>query len=149
MTRGARRRSLPAISQHPPLRCVGVTRQNLAVLGTERRRGPAAIPLLEYQSICPPRGSPFKQSKAIFSPAPAFFKGTADAWGIHYHRIASPSAGATPGRAFSLIRRSTPGGKLLPCNTNNKPVRRRKLRVIKIHFLAPAFSLSSRGEELR
>lgn len=46
----------------------------LPLLGREQPRGPAAIPLLEYQSICPPCGLPFKQRKAIFSQHQHFSK---------------------------------------------------------------------------
>lgn len=66
MTWGVLLCSLPATSQHPPLSCIGVTHQNVPLLGMDQPRDPAATPLLEYHSICPPCGSPFKQCKAIF-----------------------------------------------------------------------------------
>lgn len=55
----------------------------------------------------------FQTAQGHLLPAPAFFKGRPNAWGIYYHQIPSPSGSATPGRAFSLILGPTPGGKLL------------------------------------
>lgn len=72
-------------------------------------------------------------------PAPTFFKGRTNAWGIYYHHIPSPSGGATPGRAFSLILKPTPGGKLLPSNTNTESLCHHRLVIIDIHFHAPSF----------
>ncbi len=81
----------------------------------------------------------FQTVQGHLLPAPTFFKGRANAWGIYYHRIPSPSGGATPGRAFSLILKPTPGGKLLPCNTNNESLCHHKLLIININFHAPPF----------
>lgn len=53
----------------------GVTHQNVPLPGREQLRDPAAKPPLEYQSIC----------KAIFFDQ--LFKGSADAWGMHYRCI--------------------------------------------------------------
>lgn len=52
-----------------------MTHQKVPPPGREQLRDPAAEPLLEYQSIYPPpRGSPFKQCKAIFYQHPSFSK---------------------------------------------------------------------------
>lgn len=51
-----------------------MTHQKVPPPGREQLRDPAAEPLLEYQSICPPRGSPFKQCKAIFYQHHSFSK---------------------------------------------------------------------------
>lgn len=75
----------------------------------------------------------FQTVQGHLLPAPAFFKGSSSAWGIHYHCIPSPSVGATPGRVFSLILGFTPWGKLLPCNTTKESRRHHELLIIKIH----------------
>lgn len=96
---GCRSESLPR-AFYFPLSRAGVTHQNVPPPGGEQLRGPAAKPLLAYQSICTPTpppphshptcSSPFKQCKAIFWQHRCFFKGGAGAGGMHYRRIPSP-----------------------------------------------------------
>lgn len=91
----------------------------------------------------------FQTVQGHLLPAPAFFKGRSSAWGIHYHCIPSPSAGATPGRVFSLILGFTPWGKLLPCNTTKESRRHHELLIIKIHSHLSLFhrkTVKSKGD---
>lgn len=86
-------------------------------------------------SIPPPPRLAFQTVQGHLLPAPQLFKGSADAWGMHYGCILGPSARATPGRAFSLLIRFTPGGKPPPCNSDKESIQRHhELMIIKNHF---------------
>lgn len=88
----------------------GVTHQNVPLPGREQLRDPAAKPPLEYQSIC----------KAIFFHQHRGFSKAALTPGECIIAASGASAEATPGRASSLLFRFTPGGKILPCNSDKK-----------------------------
>lgn len=116
----------------------GVTHQNVPPPGREQLRDPAAKPPLEYQSIC----------KAIFFYQHRGFSKAALTPGECIIAASRASAEATPGRASSLLFRFTPGGKILPCNSDKKKKiknlstqrHREMMMIIKIHF-APIFEV--------
>lgn len=150
MTRGACRCSLPAISPASPAE---LRRRDSTELPPARQRTamrPRSYTPAGISEHLSPLRLAFQTEQGHLLPAPAFFKGRANAWGIYYHRIPSPSGGATPGRAFSLILKPTPGGQLLPCNTNKESLCHYELLIIKIHFHALLFNhlpeLKSKGD---